>query len=299
MRSSPPFRSLLTAALLAGGLLIGGAAAAFAQDTADRFVRAIAVDPTVDVAIAEASLRFGVPEEWIRAVIRVESAGRERAVSYAGAIGLMQVMPATYDVLRRRYGLGPDPFDARDNIMAGAAYLREMHDRYGRTGMLAAYNAGPGRWEEHLYRGRPLPLETVAYVARLAPMIGASGLPVQSGLQVASAAVVPPQALFVSRRDSASVENCVVEQSDCGSHFSTRNASGERVRAQELGDSSARRRQPVTRLDCAPGQPLCACRRLERRPVTRSCRHRALSGFGLRTGGGQGMVGRSGDWRAR
>ncbi len=206
MRSSPPVRSLLTAALLAGGLLIGGAAAAFAQDTADRFVRAIAVDPTVDVAIAEASLRFGVPEEWIRAVIRVESAGRERAVSYAGAIGLMQVMPATYDVLRRRYGLGPDPFDARDNIMAGAAYLREMHDRYGRTGMLAAYNAGPGRWEEHLYRGRPLPLETVAYVARLAPMIGASGLPVQSGLQVAGAAVVPPQVLFVGRRDSAAVE---------------------------------------------------------------------------------------------
>ena len=57
----------------------------------------------------------------------------------------MQIMPATWGQLRARYGLGPDPFDVRDNIMAGAAYLRELHDRYGSPGFLAAYNAGPGR----------------------------------------------------------------------------------------------------------------------------------------------------------
>ena len=206
MRPSPPVRSLLTAVLLAGGLLVGCDRAALAQIFDGQSAAPIASNATVDAAIAEASLRFGVPEPWIRAVIRVESAGRLRAISSAGAIGLMQVMPSTYAVLRRRYGFGPDPFDARDNILAGAAYLRDMHDHYGRTGMLAAYNAGPGRWEEHLYRGRPLPLETVAYVVRLAPMIGARGLPVQSGLQIASAPVALPQALFVGRRDSAAVE---------------------------------------------------------------------------------------------
>ena len=206
MRSSPLFRSLLTAVLLAGGLLVGCDRAALAQAFDGQSAAPIASNATVDAAIAEASLRFGVPEPWIRAVIRVESAGRLYAISSAGAIGLMQVMPSTYAVLRRRYGFGPDPFDVRDNLLAGTAYLREMHDRYGRTGMLAAYNAGPARWEEHVVRGRPLPLETVAYVARLAPMIGARGLSVQVGLQVASAPIVPPQALFVGRRYSAAAQ---------------------------------------------------------------------------------------------
>jgi hypothetical protein len=87
-------------------------------------------------------------------------------------MGLMQVMPGTYAELRRRYGLGPDPFDPRDNIMAGAAYLREMYDRYGEHGFLAAYNAGPGRWEQFVHRGRQLPAETRAYIARLMPRLG-------------------------------------------------------------------------------------------------------------------------------
>ena len=55
---------------------------------------------------------------------------------------------ATYDELRVKYGLGPDPFDPRDNILAGAAYLAEMFARYGSTGFLAAYNAGPRRYED-------------------------------------------------------------------------------------------------------------------------------------------------------
>src|SRR3546814_9755923 len=80
--------------------------------------------------IAEAPHRFGVPVAWIRAVMRVESAGRVLTISSAGAMGLMQVMPGTWAELRTRYGLGGDPYDARDNILAGTAYLREMHDRY-------------------------------------------------------------------------------------------------------------------------------------------------------------------------
>ena len=123
---------------------------------------------------AEAAQRFGVPAHWILAVMRRESAGDVRAVSERGAMGLLQIMPDTWDELRARYGLGRDPFDPRDNILAGAAYLRELHDRFGSPGFLAAYNAGPTRYAEHLATGRPLPRETRDYVAALAPLLGAS-----------------------------------------------------------------------------------------------------------------------------
>src|SRR3546814_4891124 len=62
----------------------------------------------------------------------------------------------------------------RSNIIACTAYLRELHDRFGSPGFLAAYNAGPGRYEQHLATGRPLPRETRAYLAILAPMVGGS-----------------------------------------------------------------------------------------------------------------------------
>jgi Transglycosylase SLT domain len=127
------------------------------------------------VFIKEAAQRFSIPESWIRAVMRVESFGDARAVSPKGAIGLMQVMPKTYAELRVRHRLGSDPCDPNDNILAGAAYLREMLDRYGAPGFLAAYNAGPARYDEHLMKGRPLPGETQNYVAKLAPMIGGQG----------------------------------------------------------------------------------------------------------------------------
>jgi soluble lytic murein transglycosylase-like protein len=85
-------------------------------------------------------------------------------------MGLMQFMPETWSHLRFRYGLGTDPFDTHDNIVAGTAYLRELHDRYGNPGFLAAYNAGPARYEAHLAIGQPLPDETRAYVNLVAPL---------------------------------------------------------------------------------------------------------------------------------
>ncbi|RWL15135.1 MAG: lytic transglycosylase domain-containing protein [Mesorhizobium sp.] len=133
--------------------------------------RTAAGDPYADI-IAEASHRFGIPKAWIRAVMRAESRGDVRAISAAGAIGLMQIMPDTWAELRLRHRLGSDPYSPRDNILAGAAYLREMHDRYGSPGFLAAYNAGPGRYEEYLAGRRPLPAETRAYVAALASLVG-------------------------------------------------------------------------------------------------------------------------------
>jgi hypothetical protein len=121
--------------------------------------------------IAGASTRFTVPARWIRAVIEVESAGNEHAISPRGAMGLMQLMPGTWVELSARYGLGLDPFDARDNILAGTAYLKEMHDRFGSAGFLAAYHAGPWRYEQHLVTGKPLPSETIVYVAAVTPLL--------------------------------------------------------------------------------------------------------------------------------
>jgi hypothetical protein len=90
----------------------------------------------------------------------------------------MQIMPETYAALRQAFGLGADPYQPRDNIMAGAAYLREMLVLYGTSGFLAAYNAGPARYDAHLATGEPLPEETQIYLSRLAPML--------SGAQLAS-----------------------------------------------------------------------------------------------------------------
>ena len=132
------------------------------------------VDPILGYVV-EASQRFGIPATWIRAVMRVESDGEVGVTSSAGAMGLMQVMPETYATLRARFGLRSDAYDPRNNIIAGTAYLREMHDRYGDAGFLAAYNAGPARYEEFRAGGRPLPLKTILYMARLGPTLGVGG----------------------------------------------------------------------------------------------------------------------------
>lgn len=124
--------------------------------------------------IREAAGRYGVPEQWVRAVMRQESGGQEQAVSSAGAMGLMQLMPATYEELRDRYGLGEDPFDPHNNVLAGTAYIRELSDRYGAPGFLAAYNAGPGRLDRYLAGSSSLPDETVNYVAAITPNLGTS-----------------------------------------------------------------------------------------------------------------------------
>lgn len=135
--------------------------------------------------VSEAAQRFGIPDAWIWAVLRVESRGNPRAVSPVGAMGLMQIMPATWTMLTMRFGLGGDPYEPRANIHAGAAYLRLMWDRYGDiAAMLAAYNAGPGRVDDWRSSGRRLPAETIAYIAQVAPAIGGSGgaPPVGEGL---------------------------------------------------------------------------------------------------------------------
>jgi hypothetical protein len=155
-------------------------------------------DPFADF-IAEAAQRFDIPALWIRAVMRVESGGNARSLSAKGAMGLMQIMPETWGRLRERYALGGDPYDPHANILAGAAYLREMFDRYGSPGFLAAYNAGPGRYDDYRVSGRALPAETRNYLAALLPMIGDGATTIPS----AHSWITAP--LFIVRSEDASV----------------------------------------------------------------------------------------------
>lgn len=126
--------------------------------------------------IKQASRRFNVPQQWIRAVMHVESGGHEYlhghlTRSSAGAVGLMQLEPSTYREMAEAYGLGSNPYDPRNNIMAGAAYIRRMYDIYGSPGFLAAYNAGPGAVDAYLDHHRRLPQQTRHYLALIAPRI--------------------------------------------------------------------------------------------------------------------------------
>ena len=119
--------------------------------------------------IAAAANRFDVQPQWIRVIMQAESGGIPSAISPAGAMGLMQIMPDTWIALRQRYGLDADPYEPADNIMAGVAYMRELLDRYGTPDVLAAYNAGPGRLDDYLLAGRPLPDETRRYLETVGP----------------------------------------------------------------------------------------------------------------------------------
>jgi soluble lytic murein transglycosylase-like protein len=113
--------------------------------------------------VAEHARRHDLSPDLVRAVIRVESGWNPHAVSAKGALGLMQLMPAT----AAEYGVS-DPFDPEQNIGAGVAYLRKLIDRFdGKTELaLAAYNAGPGAVEKY---GRTIPpyRETRSYVRRI------------------------------------------------------------------------------------------------------------------------------------
>jgi soluble lytic murein transglycosylase-like protein len=188
--------------ILAATVLSNGAAHAEQVSQPAHRASSEALHP-LTALVTEASRRFDVPEHWIRAVMHVESGAKPRARSSKGAMGLMQIMPGTWKELRARHGLGADPYDPRDNILAGAAYIRELCDRYGAPGFLAAYNAGPGRYERHLATGRPLPDETRAYIAALAPMINRAPTKVQLGA-VAGSFAWAKSSLFATRNAGSS-----------------------------------------------------------------------------------------------
>ena len=193
-------------ALLMIGASLAGCATTQPTPVAEVPAAEAPIDPNDPLArwvpyMREASARFDVPEPWIRAVMIRESGGRATVngrviTSSAGALGLMQVMPGTYDLMRNAYGLGPDPADPRDNIMAGTAYLREMYDLFGAPGFLAAYNCGPKCYAQHLAGKQKLPRETKMYLAALSPKVGKDEPRMPSASSSATAvevAVLPPK----------------------------------------------------------------------------------------------------------
>lgn len=195
--------SVSLAALVAAWL---ATASARAQDT----------PPVMDQwspIIAEAAARFGVPAQWIRDVMAVESGGRTEfegrpITSPKGAMGLMQVMPETYAEMRRAHDLGADPYAPRDNIFAGAAYLKAMHDRYGWPGLFAAYNAGPARYDDYLRTGRALPTETISYLTALDTGAPAADFSIKTSPQATNSRA-PSAAEFASGRSIFFVRNGV------------------------------------------------------------------------------------------
>lgn len=132
-----------------------------------RFVEPDTSQPFDDI-IENAATRHGVRKDLVRAVIQVESAFNPRAVSSKGAMGLMQLMPAT----ARQFGVA-NAFNPVDNIRGGVAYLRQLLDRYNNDERLAlaAYNAGPGAVDRH---GQTVPpfRETRDYVSRVNRIAG-------------------------------------------------------------------------------------------------------------------------------
>ena len=132
---------------------------------------------SMDAIFEEASSRYGVSVSLLKAVAKAESNFNPKAVSKAGAIGVMQLMPAT----ARSLGVS-NPYDARQNIMGGAKYLKENLDRFGGNVnlALAAYNAGPNSVQK--YGGIPPYKETQNYVKTVNSYM--SGSPLLAGKTV-------------------------------------------------------------------------------------------------------------------
>jgi hypothetical protein len=154
-----------------------GSHGAFAATSAESLEDSISQVDRWMPYIQEAARRFDIAEDWIKAVITMESGGRtdiagRPITSKAGAMGLMQMMPDTYNEMRAQYGLGADPYDPHDNVLAGAAYLKWLQDKFGYPKMFAAYNAGPGTLEAQMAGKTRLPAETVAYVKGITRILG-------------------------------------------------------------------------------------------------------------------------------
>jgi len=119
-----------------------------------------------DPIIEDASTKHGVDARLVKALIQVESGFQSRARSPKGAMGLMQLMPAT----ARQYSVGRNPYDPARNIQAGTKFLRTLLDKFELPLALAAYNAGEAAVRR--FGGIPPYAETQAYVTKILALVG-------------------------------------------------------------------------------------------------------------------------------
>jgi len=159
-------------------VVIGYEAEEYVAPAAEMVVPAVALEPAggklapppspLEMADAAAD-RYGLPRALVRSVMAAESGFAPLAISPKGAIGLMQLMPGTAQVL------GADPHDPVQNVDAGVRYLRNLLEKYnyGLRHALAAYNAGPGAVDK--YNGVPPYRETIDYIARIEKKLKVSG----------------------------------------------------------------------------------------------------------------------------
>lgn len=167
--------------------VFAGIVVAAARVSSTGFARPAASTAACVAHAQEAAIRSGLGVDVITRVMAAESRGHPDAVSPKGAIGCMQIMPATWAYLSPRYGLGQSPFDARMNMIGGALYLAELTRKFGLPGAFAAYNAGPARYTRYAVSGVPLPEESVAYAARLGgAVVAANAEPPRARWQEAS-----------------------------------------------------------------------------------------------------------------
>jgi soluble lytic murein transglycosylase-like protein len=157
----------------------------YAEAAGNRSVSAAQIDRYID----EAAVRHHVDPNLVRALVKVESNFNPRAVSSKGAMGLMQLMPAT----ARRYDVS-DPFDAAQNVDAGVRHLKGLLDDFGGDVplTLAAYNAGEGAVERS--GGIPPYTETRNYVRRITGILASDETPsaARAGSPARHVAAAPP-----------------------------------------------------------------------------------------------------------
>ncbi|MBE5897350.1 MAG: lytic transglycosylase domain-containing protein [Lachnospiraceae bacterium] len=170
----------------------------------------------------EAAATYGVDVNLLTAIAKQESNFKADAVSSAGAIGIMQLMPATAESL----GVS-DPYDARENIMGGAKYIRQMLDRYDGnvTLALAAYNAGSGNVAK--YGGVPPFTETQNYVAKVTANY-------ENKVEVPDIVYSSP-----SGAESAGVENTSAENVANGANSATSGNAASAVSNASTGNNDA------------------------------------------------------------
>ena len=181
--------------------------AAVSDQSFETALKSVSQSDRFDQLFIAAGEKWGVPAPVLKAIAKAESGFNPQAQSPAGALGMMQLMPDT----ARALGV-QDPYDAKENVFAGARYFRSMLDRFGGDTKLAlaAYNAGPGNVQK--YNGVPPFKETQRYVQKIMSAIGETltdltTTTIKSTASVPNPEIISPAALADADIDANDMAN--------------------------------------------------------------------------------------------